>query len=343
MASPEQHDTPGVSTSGVFYALGALFCWSVTPLLVKDLTNDFDLWASNGWRYGVAALMWLPMLVWILAKKRFDHSIWKRALIPAFFSTVAQVAFVGAFYEIQPGMLTFGLRMQIVATAIGAFFLFPGERAIIRRWSFLAGAGAVALGTIGVGFFAGEPAEGEGNQTLGIGLAMLAGVGYAGYGMGVRKCLAGVKAEVSFSVISLYVGGSMVLLMILYGEKPIEELAAMDAETWVIFTLSVIFGLAAGHVIYFNAMERLGVAVATGVVQLQPFTVAAASYFVFGEVLNFPQLLCGVLAVGGAGTMLWTQHAVAKKRKVDAMRELDELPIDPPVAMEEAERAKSET
>ena len=145
--------TPGLTAAGLAAGGGALFCWTVTPLFVEYLTGHFDLWASNGWRYGLAALMWLPYLVWMLARRRVPASLWRRALLPAFFSTVAQIAFVAAFYYTGPAQLTFGLRMQIVATAIGAAILFPAELEVIRRSTFLVGALAVLAGVGGVAAF----------------------------------------------------------------------------------------------------------------------------------------------------------------------------------------------
>lgn len=354
MSAPSLAETPGVTVSGLAWATATLVCWTVTPLLVKYLTGVFDLWASNGWRYGMAALVWLPLLLWTIAKGKMPAGIWRRALAPAAFSAVAQVAFVGAFYCTGAGMVTFGLRFQIVATAIGAAMLFPGERAIVRRPLFLIGGGAVIAGVIGVAALA-TPAEAGGDvdsvatvtgglsesqrHALGVGLAIVAGIGYACYGMAVRKCLAGVSARLSFSVISIYVGAAMILLMVLFADRPVAQLAAIDGMQWVLLILSVIFGLAAGHVIYFTAMTKLGVAPATGFVQMQPFTVAAAGYFVLGEVMNMPQIACGALAVAGAGVMLYTQHAVARRQRVDRMRTLDTLPVNEAVAMEEAELA----
>jgi drug/metabolite transporter (DMT)-like permease len=350
-ATAQSHS--GLSAAGVAAGGGALLCWTVTPLFVEYLTGSFDLWASNGWRYGLAALMWLPYLVWTLVRRRVPGSVWRRALLPAFFSTVAQIAFVAAFYYTGPAQLTFGLRMQIVATAIGAAILFPAEREVIRRSTFLVGALAVLAGVVGVAAFAPgavEAVEGEGlveaaleptgdSNLFGMFLAAIAGIGYAGYAMSVRKCLAGVSAKLSFSVISLYVGVALLILMLLLSESPASQLAAIDGWQWICVLLSVVFGLAAGHVIYFVAMERLGVAQATGIVQLQPFTVAAASFLIFGELLAPAQLLCGTVAVGGAAMMLYTQHLVARRRRLDARREFDEFPLNEAVALEEAQLA----
>ena len=343
-AEGDSHETPGITAVGLSAGAGSLLCWTVTPLLVAMLTAHFDLWASNGWRYGMAALMWLPFLLRRIAGGEVPRSLWRRALIPAAFSAGAQVAFVAAFYFTGPAMLTFGLRMQIVATAIGAAVLFPAERAVIRRPAFLIGAAAVLAGVVGVASLAParEPAaESAGSNLIGMLLAAVAGVGYAAYAMAVRKCLAGVGARLSFSIISLYVGAAMLLLMVLFGEAPVAQLAAIGPGIWLVMILSVVFGLAAGHVIYFIALVRLGIAPATGIVQLQPFTVAAASYFLFGELLTAGQTLLGTLAVAGAATMLFTQHAVASRRRVDPRREFDTLPVDETVAFEEAELAGS--
>ncbi|MEM1329016.1 MAG: DMT family transporter [Planctomycetota bacterium] len=344
--SSRDHTTPGVSASGVSFAITSLLCWTVTPLFVEYFTGYLDLWSSNGWRYGMAALVWLPLLLMHIARGTLPKGTWKKAIAPAFFSCVAQVAFVAAFYEVQPALLTFGLRMQIVATAIGAAILFPAERPIITRPTFLIGGLAVMVGTISVAALADRGEGGQavgtdegGSLLLGVAYAMIAGVGYACYGMAVRKCLAGVSSRIAFSVVSLYVGGAMVVLMMLFARSPVADLRSLGGEEWVWLLLSVLFGLAGGHVIYFMAMERLGVAPATGIIQLQPFTVAGASYLAFGEVLNVPQIAAGAIAVGGAVLMLWTQHAVAKRRKLGAMRELDTLPVTPEVAAEEAERA----
>jgi len=336
---PGAPSAPEVTFAGLAWATATLVCWTVTPLLVKYLTGVFDLWASNGWRYGMAALIWLPLLIWTIARGKMPPGVWRRALWPAAFSAVAQVAFVGAFYCTGAGMVTFGLRFQIVATAIGAAMLFPGERLIVKRPGFIIGGGAVIAGVLGVAALADTGAGGGERHLLGITLAIVAGIGYACYGMAVRKCLAGVSARLSFSVISIYVGGVMILLMILFADRPVDQLLAIDSMQWVYLVLSVIFGLAAGHVIYFTAMTKLGVAPATGFVQVQPFTVAAAGYFVLGEVMNLPQILCGAVAVFGAGLMLYTQHAVTRKLRVPPMRELDEFPVNEAVALEEAEQA----
>jgi len=96
--------------------------------------------------------------------------------------------------------------------------------------------------------------------------------------------------------------------------------------------LSSVVGIALAHVLYYMAIERLGVAVSTGVIQLQPFTVSAVSIPMFGEVLTGWQWATGVLAVGGAMAMVWVQHRHRKREVAAAHRraavEFGELPPD---------------
>jgi drug/metabolite transporter (DMT)-like permease len=71
-------------------------------------------------------------------------------------------------------------------------------------------------------------------------------------------------------------------------------------------------------VLYYMSIARLGVAVSSGVLQLHPFTVGVASYFLFHEVLTVTQWISGLVAVGGALLMLSVQGRLARRRPVAA-------------------------
>ena len=48
--------------------------WSATPLFLKYFTDPasdhyVDGWTSNGWRYGFAALLWLPTVLYFVFHK----------------------------------------------------------------------------------------------------------------------------------------------------------------------------------------------------------------------------------------------------------------------------------
>ena len=174
---------------GIVTILLTLAGWTAAPLLIREFTTDVDAWTSNGWRYGFAALLWAPLLIWQGVRGTLPAGLWKAALAPALINAVSQVAFTQAHYMVKPGLLTFGLRVQIVCVAIGAAMMFPAERAIIRRPLFLVGLAMVLGGTLATAGF--QPGITEGASGTGVALSMFAGAGYAMYALAVRKVFHG--------------------------------------------------------------------------------------------------------------------------------------------------------
>jgi drug/metabolite transporter (DMT)-like permease len=105
------------------------------------------------------------------------------------------------------------------------------------------------------------------------------------------------------------------------------------------FAMLLIFavvGIGLGHTLYFHSIQRLGLAVSAGVVQLQPVTVSLGAMVVFPgkpeQHLSGWQWVTGVVALVGACVMLYAQHRLASstRKPVD---EFDDLPVDEGVAM----------
>ncbi|MEQ8769496.1 MAG: DMT family transporter [Phycisphaerales bacterium] len=330
MAASDQHTT-GSTAVGVAVVVLTLMGWTVTPLFIEHFTfgaNRIDAWTSNGWRYGFAALLWAPLLVGLRLNGKWPVGVMKAALIPAAINGTAQVFFTLSFYRIDPAMVAFGLRAQMVFTAAGAAMLFPPERRIIRSAGFLAGIGAVVVGTGGTVYFQ-DAGLGEKADPLGVFFAICAGAGFAAYALSVRKCMTGYSSMVSFAAISQYTALIQIVLMLCFAERFGARALDLSAPQFGLLLLSAVIGIAAGHVLYYMSIERLGVAVSTGVIQLQPFTVAALSIPLFGEHLSAMQWVFGSVAVGGAMSMLRVQHRMrrAKRREMEAL-EYRDLPPD---------------
>jgi hypothetical protein len=135
LAATIAHLTNNRSTSTAMGALTVvitLLGWSSVPLFLRYFADHIDFWTSNGWRYGFSALVWLPVLIAISMRSSLPKGLWKAALVPSLFNAAGQVLFTWAHYRIDPGLLTFGLRSQLIFVAIGAWLMFPQERAVIR-------------------------------------------------------------------------------------------------------------------------------------------------------------------------------------------------------------------
>lgn len=333
--------TPRVSgPTAVTLIVMTLLGWSAVPLFLKHFAGLIDGWTSNGWRYGFSALLWAPVLIYGASKRSLPAGLWRASLMPALFNSLGQTAFVWAHYKIDPGLLTFGLRLQIVFVSIGAFLLFPAERRVVRNPGFLIGALLVLGGTMGtilLGRDAGHAASNAAqavatssaaDRALGVGLAIASGLLFAAYALSVRRNMQNVPSLTAFAAISQYTAAVMVALMLVLGTDHGLTAWALPPREFGMLLLSAVIGIALGHVFYYAAIARLGVAVSSGVVQLQPFFVTAASAVLFGERMTTLQIVCGVVAIAGAGTMLSVQHQLAQRDR--AARELEETSGEQP-------------
>lgn len=309
---------------GIVTVVMTLLGWSSVPLFITHLAESIDVWTSNGWRYAFSALLWAPVLVWGLTRNSLPKGIWKAAIVPSIFNALGQAAFAWSFYNIDPATATFGLRLQIVFVAVGALLLFPSERAVLRRPAAWLGIALVLGGIAGTLAFAnrghapkviGSPAA----HNFGVVLAVVAGLLFACYGLSVRKCMAAFHPVTAFAAISQYTSLVLVLFMFVMARNPRTHAPdfgfsafALPASEIGWLLLSSLIGIALGHVFYYIAIARLGVAVSSGVIQLQPFCVALGQLLMFGIPLTVPQWYCGGLAVVGAMILLSVQWLVAR-------------------------------
>lgn len=289
--------------------------WSSVPLFLKHFSESIDTWTSNGWRYGFSALVWAPVLIVGLARSRLPDGLWRAALVPSTLNIGGQICFTWAFYKIDPGLVTFGLRAQIVFVSVGGYLFFASERKVIRTPGYIIGALMVIVGVLttvtGVG-------QVDATHTFGVLLALGAGLMFAGYALSVRHFMHGMHPVVAFAAISQYTAAGMIALMFTLGERA--GLAALDlpGSQFSLLLLSALIGIALGHVFYYASIARLGVAVSSGVIQLQPFVVTAFSAAIFGERLSPRQWVGGLLAICGAGVMLAMQHRVSRLERATA-------------------------
>ncbi|MFZ4573549.1 MAG: DMT family transporter [Phycisphaerales bacterium] len=322
-----QHQTgrasryPGLE--GAAMILFTLAGWTSIPIFLRWFKHDIDGWTANGWRYGFSALMWLPVLVWGGVRGTLPKGLFRAAAIPSFFNVLGQICFGLAPYYISPGLMTFSLRFQIIFLTLGVILLFPSERRIVKSAGYLVGVGMVLAGTMSVlllregGIF---EARGGDRPVIGVSLALGAGLLYAGYAISVRKFMTGIPAFTAFSAVSQYTGVALLGCMAVWGERSGAVLFDLTNAKILLVLLSAIIGIGIGHTLYYASINRLGLAVSSGVVQLQPITVSIVSYFVFGEKLSPAQWGVGLLAIGGAGLILYTQHRMSKAVQ---------LPVDP--------------
>lgn len=334
-------DGGGSAASGLALIVLTLAGWTAVPLLIEEFTADIDNWTANGWRYGFAALLWMPLLIGKALTGKWRPGLFAAALVPGLVNAVAQVCFTTSFYKIDPSLMTFGLRFQMVAVTVGAALFFPAERRVIRAPMFLLGMALLILGIIATALIqpaaateaadaAAAPPDDTAATVAGVLLSIGAGGGFGAYAIAVRWFMRPFGVMESFAAVSQYTAACMILLMFVFAEQRPGDLLGggvaidMTAPRLGLFLLSAVIGIAAGHVIYYASIARLGVTVSSGIIQLQPFTVAVASVAIYGaakEQLAPAQWITGLVAVAGAIVMLAVQHRVSARAKAERLAE----------------------
>jgi drug/metabolite transporter (DMT)-like permease len=305
----------GRNLVGTLTIVLTLLCWTSVPLFLRHFADAIDLWTSNGWRYGFSALLWAPTLIIASQRSGLPKGLWRAALVPSIINSAGQVCFVSAVYLIEPGLLTFTLRGQMLFVAVGAYIMFPAERPIIRSAAYLVGLVALMGGTTGAVLLGDEPLRG--GHAFGVAMGVLAGALFACYGISVRKYMDRFNSVISFAAISQYTAAAMVALMLIVGERSGAAALDMPIDQFSMLLLSAVLGIAIGHVLYYLSIARLGVAVSSGVLQLHPFGVSVGSYLLFAEVLKVHQWIAGCIAVTGALLMLSVQRRISRRQAID--------------------------
>lgn len=328
--SPPEHSRTSARLA-ILLIVMTLIGWSSVPLFLKHFSYAIDAWTSNGWRYGLSALLWAPVLIVGALRRSLPPGLWRASIVPALFNATGQTAFTWGFYQIDPGLMTFGLRLQILFVAVGAFLLFPAERRVIREPTFILGGCLVLGGTLSLLLMNPPQAAATGPASIGaveagrlfgIGLAVLSGLLFAGYALSVRHYMRRFPSITAFAAISQYTAAALVGMMLWLGQDFGARAWDLSSGQLGLLLLSAVIGIALGHVFYYASIARLGVAVSSGVVQLQPILVTAASWVLFGERMSPVQIGCGVTAIIGAGIVLSVQHRLSRRdarlREVEA-------------------------
>lgn len=310
-------------TVGVWLVVLTLLSWAAVPLFLRQFREDgvIDPYTANGWRYGISALFWLPYLAWLATKGQLPRALLIAAAVPVVFNILGQTAFAWGPTLLEAGFFSFVFRVQIVFVALGAYFLFPGERAVLRSGRFWLGAALVVAGSVGMVLFHDDPPPPPGGKAaqgavsvLGIAVALASGVLFAGYGVSVRYFVSKYSPVAAFGVICQFTAVGVVVVMLILGQEHGRRALDLSGPQWVTLVLSAFIGIAISHVMYYASIKRLGVSLSAGLLQLQPIFTAIGSMLLFGERLTTLQWTSGLVGVGGAVLMLSAGAAVSAKK-----------------------------
>lgn len=285
----------------------AILCLSSVPVFLRHFAGALDAWTVNGFRYGVAALLWLPYVLRHRRDATPGRNPWRDAVVPAFVNAIGQIGWAFAPYYVEAGVMAFVIRISFLFTVVFGFAVLPGERPLARRPSFWA---AVALSAAGlVAMYRGR--GGGDVRVSAVGWLILLGtaVFWGLYSVCVRRCMRGHSIRLSFGIICIYTALPLVSLLFFRGNWA--QLGHIAPGELALLGTSAVVGIAVAHVFLYQAIFALGPIVTDGASLATPFLTALGAALVLGERLSPAQWLGGSIIVAGSVLLVLGRQRLA--------------------------------
>ncbi|HEX4708641.1 MAG TPA: DMT family transporter, partial [Candidatus Udaeobacter sp.] len=277
------------ASKGYAAIMATVVIWSLPSLFMYYLNRFYDPWAQNFYRYAVACIAIVPLVLYWM--RRDGQGINLRAIalcfVPCLPNVVHQITQVMALHYIGPGVYTIFTRASVIFTALLALAFFPEERFIIRQWQFQVGTLLGLVGAFGVIWFQANAQSEDRHIALpGLLIAFTATFCWALYGVLIKRPSAELGPIRSFGIVSFITSALLFPLTLAFGRigTPIHA----SAQANLILIISAVTCITLAHVLYYIAIQEIGVALAQTLQLLCPVIAMALSAWVFHERLTIP-------------------------------------------------------
>src|SRR5437588_6412902 len=282
--------------------------WSMPSLFQFYLVRYYEPFAQNFYRYSVACLAIAPFVFYRVRRggPKIDLHALGVCLIPCIPNVIHQITQVVSLFYMGPGVYAIFNRSSVIFTALLALAFFPEERHIIRQWQFQLGTLLGLLGAFGVIWF---QSSGQDRHVAwpGLLIAFTATFCWALYAVLVKRPSAQLGAIRSFGVISFITSALSLPLTLLFGK--IDAPLHAGAHVNLILIVSAITCITMAHVLYYVAIQEVGVALAQTLQLLCPLGALALSTWILHERLTPAQLISAAILLIGAFLAMRTKPA----------------------------------
>jgi len=308
--------------------IGAVLCWGMVPPMLKYLARpEFvpDGFTANAIRYPIAALFWLPWLVWGLGNGQVK-ALWRVALIPSAVNIAGQTFWAISPYYLDASLAAFLFQISSVFSILAAFVVFSDERPLARDGQFWVGTVLAVCGFVLLSVP--SLSSSTGGTPVGILVISQCGLFMAFYGVSVRYVLGNRHPLVLFSLVAAYTSiGCLVM-------APLGQPAALLRLSGPILGLvivSALVGIAFAHGFFYITVQRLGVALSYLVLMTTPLISFAVSAVTLGERFSTVQWLGGItLLVGSTSAVHAHNRLRARVRPAEVGPSPERLPGEVP-------------
>jgi drug/metabolite transporter (DMT)-like permease len=282
--------------------------------MLKFLAEDRvdDGFTTNLVRYPLASLLYIPFLIAGI-RRGVDRRFWRLALIPAAINILGQTLWAWSPYYLEAGMLSFLVRICVLWSIVGAFWLFRDERPLARSPLFWIGA-ALSIGGFVAMSLSGSIGGDSKNTLVGIVIILFTGMFWGLYGVAVRYVIRDYHPLFVFSVIGGYTSIAIILMAPL--GRP-SDLLTLKPGDLAILILSSIMGIAMAHGLYYAAIQRIGLTIPSITMMSAPFISLVGSAWILGERFNPGQCAGGIVLIAGIITAMRAQMRLAHPISTD--------------------------
>src|SRR5881296_1250490 len=288
-------------SEGYAAVFATVLIWSTPSLFMYYLNRYYDPWAQNFYRYFVACLAIAPLVFYRV--HRGGPGIDLRAVglcfVPCVPNVVHQITQVMALFYMGPGVYAIFIRSSVIFTALLALAFFPEERSIIRQWQFQLGTLLGLVGAFGVIWFQANAQSSERHIALpGLFIAFTATFCWALYGVLIKRPSAELGPIRSFGLISFITSTLLFPLTLAFGriDTPIHA----GAQANLVLIISAVTCITLAHVLYYVAIQEIGVALAQTLQLLCPAIAMALSAWIYHERLTHAQVWSAAILLLGA-------------------------------------------
>ncbi len=288
-------------SKGYSAILATVFIWSLPSLFMYYLNGYYDPWAQNFYRYSVACIAIVPFVLYRINRggPRIDLHAVKICFLPCVPNVVHQITQVMALFYIGPGVYTIFTRASVIFTALLALAFFPEERVVIRQWQFQLGTLLGLIGAFGVIWFQKNSGSHEEHIALpGLFIAFTATVCWALYGVLIKRPSAQLGPIRSFGLVSFITSTLLFPLTLWFGNIGTPFHAGAQAN--LVLVISAVTCITLAHVLYYVAINAIGVALSQSLQLLCPAIAMALSARFYGERLTHAQIWSAAILLVGA-------------------------------------------
>jgi drug/metabolite transporter (DMT)-like permease len=281
---------------------------------MKYFSGFMDPWTMNMYRYGTAALCYIPFLVYFKRKGLLTRRIFILSLFPTVVNSIAQVLWAMSVFYLESGFIAMFIQTSVIWSTAASFLFFKDERPLMKIPGFWIGT-LLTFGSF-IGLSVTELDLAKSSSVTGLIIILACSIFWGLYPVSVKMNMKGVDSRLSFGLICTNTAAVLIVGGCLKGNPGI--IMSLSAKTFSLLILSAVAGIAVSHVAYYHALTSIGVVVTINITMATPFYTLVLSSIFLKEKITLAKLLFGLGIIAGIFLITFVRHRTFRDQKTDS-------------------------